>query len=233
MLMMLLVVLVVSGALIIGAAWGVYGKLGTRTESFLVALAGGALLVSVVNEMIEPALETQTPWIAAASVLAGAGVFVFFDALLDKDKDSDDGAGLLLSITLDGVPENLALGVAMIGAGPEEVAALAGSILLSNLPEAAGGAKEMVAGGRKPRSVFLLWSGTALLLFVAAAAGNILLEGVAPAWLTAIRCFAAGAVIASLAIEVFPRAYREKWHMVGIAAALGVIFAFMLEGLGA
>lgn len=40
-------------------------------------------------------------------------------------------------------PENLAFGVALIGASLLAVAALSASILLSNLPEAAGGAKEM------------------------------------------------------------------------------------------
>ena len=47
MMMTLIVVAVVSGALLIGAAWGLYAPLGKRTEGFLVALAGGALLLSV------------------------------------------------------------------------------------------------------------------------------------------------------------------------------------------
>ena len=40
--MLFAVVLVVSGALVVGAAWGIYGKLPERLEGFLVALAGGA-----------------------------------------------------------------------------------------------------------------------------------------------------------------------------------------------
>ena len=52
--MLFAVVLEVSGALVAGAAWGIYGKLPERVEGFLVALAGGALLLSVTSELIEP-----------------------------------------------------------------------------------------------------------------------------------------------------------------------------------
>ena len=60
---------------------------------------------------------------------------------------------------------------------------------------------------------------------------NLLLEGASETHLGAIRCFAAGAVIASLAIEVFPQAFREDRHWAGIATALGVILAFSLSSL--
>ena len=84
-----------------------------------------------------------------------------------------DGAGLFAAVTFDGVPENLALGVALIGAGYSEVGALAASIFLSNLPEAAGGAKRMREMGWRDSRVLGLWSGAALLLTAAAVAPGI------------------------------------------------------------
>ena len=232
MLTTLLVVLAVSGALLAGAAWGIYGRLPTRMEGFLVALAGGALLLSVTSELIEPTVERSSVWIAAAGVLAGAIVFSAIDYLIDEKWGPDSGGGLLAAITLDGIPENLALGVALIGAGGLEVAALAGSILLSNLPEAAGGARQMAEGGRSKGRIFAIWAAVAALLSGAAIAGNVLLEGVGEHWLGIIRCFAAGAVIASLATEVFPQAYKEDRHLAGIATAGGAILAFALANLG-
>lgn len=223
---------VVSGALLLGAAWGVFGSLGKRTESFLVAVAGGALLLSVTTELIQPSLDKSALWIGASGLMAGATVFAAIEYWLDTHLDNESGSGLLAAIVADGIPENLALGVALIGAGPMEVAALAGSILLSNLLEAAGGAKEMIDGGRSKTHVFLLWGATAAILSAAAIGGNMLLADVDQGWLSAIRCFAAGAVVASLAMEVFPTAYREKWHWVGIATALGVMLALALGELG-
>ena len=229
--MLLVVVLVVSGALVAGAAWGIYGKLPTRVEGFLVALAGGALLLSVTSELIEPSIAKSRVFHAMLGVGAGAIVFAAADYLIDEKWGSNSGGGLLAAITLDGIPENLALGVALIGAGGMEVAALAGSILLSNLPEAAGGARAMTEGGRSKGTVMLLWIGTAALLALAAIIGNLALAGVGEGTLAVIRCFAAGAVVASLATEVFPQAFREDRHWAGVATALGVILAFSLSSL--
>ncbi|MBX7491880.1 zinc transporter [Qipengyuania sp. 1NDW9] len=231
MLMLLAVVLVVSGALVVGAAWGIYGKLPERLEGFLVALAGGALLLSVTSELIEPSIEKSTIFHAMLGVAAGALVFAICDYLIDEKWGDDSGGGLLAAITLDGIPENLALGVALIGSGSLEVAALAGSILLSNLPEAAGGARAMADKGRSKGKIMMLWILTAALLSVAAIAGNMLLNGVGEGTLAIIRCFAAGAVIASLATEVFPKAYQEDRHLAGVATALGAILAFSLGSL--
>lgn len=230
--MVLIVVAVVSGALIIGALWGVYGRLNKKTEGFLVALAGGALLLSVVTELIQPSVERSGLLPAVLGVALGAVVFTVVDYLIDEKGKSESGGGLLAAITLDGVPENLALGVALIGAGAPEVAALAGSILLSNLPEAAGGARQMADGPRSKGVVIAMWAGTAALLSIAAIAGYMLLGGVGHETLSVIRCVAAGAVVASLATEVFPQAFREDHHWAGIATALGLLLALGLGELG-
>ena len=215
----------------LGAAWGIFWRLPERLEGFLIALAGGALIVSALSELIEPALEkTSLLWVAGF-VAGGAVVFTIADKLVGDNLGEDSGGGLLASITLDGIPENLALGVALIGAGPMQVAALAGSIFLSNLPEAAGGARDM-AKSRSNVQVFWLWTATALLLSAAAIAGNLLLENVGEQYLAAIRCFAAGAVIASLATAVFPKAYKEESYTTGVATALGLLLALALGELG-
>ena len=232
MMTMAITVLVVSGALMIGAVWGIYGRLRPGLEGFLIAMAGGALLVSLVTELVEPSIEESALSVALAALAAGAIVFALVDYWIDEKVGAGSGGGLLAAITLDGVPENLALGVALIGAGAPEVAALAGSIFLSNLPEAAGGAREMKEG-RSKAAVLGLWAATAALLSGAAIAGNLMLGGASPHLLAAIRCFAAGAVVASLATEVFPKAYREDRNWAGIATALAVALAFGLDSLAA
>lgn len=228
----LVVILVVSGALILGALWGIYGRLPKAVEGFILALAGGALIVSVVLELVKPAMEQTSIWAAFALVLVGAAVFLMLDYLVKKKWGSGSGGGLLAAITLDGIPENLALGVALIGAGPLQVAALSGSIFLSNLPEAAGGAKEMSRGRRSKGKVLALWAATAVLLSAAALVGNLLLSGVSKDVLALIKCFAGGAVVASLATEVFPKAFKEDSYWAGIATAIGLVLALYLDQLG-
>lgn len=232
MLTLIVVIVVVSAALLAGALWGVYGKLSDKTEGFIVALAGGALIMSVIGELVEPSLKDGSMWVAIAALAFGAVLFSAADYWIDEKLPSEKGVGLLAAITFDGIPENLALGVALIGASAGEVAALAGAILLSNLPEAAGGARGMKEGGMKPRNIFALWGGATILLAVAALVGNLTLEGAHPDVLAAIRCAAAGAVVASLATEVFPKAFKEDRHLAGVATALGLMIAIWLESFG-
>lgn len=90
----------------------------------------------------------------------------------------------------------------------------------------------MAEKGNSKGKVMVLWVGTAVLLSAAAIVGNVALAGVGEETLATIRCFAAGAVVASLATEVFPQAYKEDRHWAGIATALGVILALVLGSLG-
>src|SRR5699024_5452118 len=196
-MLMFAVIIVVSGALIIGSLWGLYVRLPSWLEGNLLALAGGALMIAVVIELIQPAWTASGVRVTAAFAMLGAVVVASVDYLLDEKLNADGGSGLLAAITLDGIPENLALGVALISGNVMQVAALAGSILLSNLPEAAGGAKEMRRNGASNKKVLMLWIGAAILLSLAAILGKVLLKNVDDAIISAINCFAAGAVIAS------------------------------------
>ena len=62
------------------------------------------------------------------------------------------GLALLAAVTLDGVPENLALGVSLVGGLS---LSLLVAIFFSNLPEALVGAVAMRESGLRPRTVVL------------------------------------------------------------------------------
>lgn len=232
MLSTVLIVVAVCGALLGGAAWGLWGSLSPRIKGFLIALAGGALIEAVILELVQPSLEESGLWVSMIALATGAIVFSAIDYLIDEVWGQAGGFGLFAALTLDGIPENLALGVAMIGAEPVQVVALAGAIFLSNLPEAAGGAEEMRESGMQRGKIFLLWSAAALALGLSTFAGYLLMDTASPHVLAAVRCFAAGAVVASLATEVFPKAYREDHHLAGVATVLGLMCAFLLAELG-
>ncbi|MEO6653910.1 MAG: zinc transporter [Ilumatobacteraceae bacterium] len=226
------VVAIVGISLVVGAVWGVRFPPSDDVEGFVVALAGGALLVSAMSELIEPAIDRASIVPVGAAVLVGAAVFSGIDRLVDERWGGDSGGGLLAAITLDGIPENLALGVVLISSGPLEVAAIAGSIILSNLPEAAGGAKGMTGSGRDSRAILGLWTVTAIVLSASAVVGKVALASASEVTLSLIQSFAAGAVIASLATEVFPKAFHEDRQVAGLAAAAGTVLALALGQLG-
>jgi Predicted divalent heavy-metal cations transporter len=232
MLTTLAILAAVSAALILGALWGIWKPPSENTEGFMIALAGGALIVSVMSELIEPASAHISFLILCIALLAGAAGFILADHFVMKKLGAESGGGLLLAVTLDGIPENLALGVALIGADPLTAAALAGSIFLSNLPEAAGGARGMVDDGFSKHSVLWIWTGTAVLLALAALVGKLALSDVSETPLAVIRTVAAGVVAASLATEVFPKAYKEDKLWTGIAIVLGLMAAHGLSLMG-
>jgi zinc transporter, ZIP family len=137
---------------------------------------------------------------------------------------------LLASVTLDGVPENIALGVTLLETASEAGAAvtLLVAIFASNLPEALGGAVGMRDQGRSKIFVIGVWAATAILLAAAVVLGNAALAGVSEELLAVLLAFAGGAVLASLADTLMPDAYREGGPLVAFATVAGFLLSFLI-----
>ena len=135
------------------------------------------------------------------------------------------GWALLAAVTLDGVPENLALGVSLVeGASVTLLVA----IFASNLPEALVGAVAMREGGRPRGTVFATWIACALLLTVAVVLGRALAGGLDDSVLALALGFAGGAVLASLADTLMPEAFEHGRPLNAFATAGGFFLSFVL-----
>jgi zinc transporter, ZIP family len=216
MLTTLLIGLAASSALVIGAVARAFWRPHQRLVAIALAFASGALITALAFDLFEEAFRVGGHWIAGGGLLVGAVAFVIADELLDRYGGSS-GFALLAGVTLDGVPENLALGVGLIGSSLSGILALLVGIFASNLPEALGGAVAMRNGGRSRGFVVAIWTATAVLLTVAVVAGNVVFTDVSENVLTFAQAFAAGAVLASLAYTVMPDAYRQGGPLVAFA----------------
>jgi ZIP family zinc transporter len=138
--------------------------------------------------------------------------------------------GLLAAVTLDGVPENLALGVSLEGTGGSltGVMALLVAVFVSNLPESLVGSMAMRAGGQSKRFVISIWSATAAALTVAVIVGNQIATSMSPNMLAFALAFAGGAVLASLADTLMPEAFEHGRPFNALSTALGFLLAFVL-----
>jgi zinc transporter, ZIP family len=87
-------------------------------------------------------------------------------------------SALLAGVTLDGIPENMALGVSLLESSGAGALTLLVAIFFSNLPEALGGAVGMRQQGRSRGFAIGVWSATAVVLAVAVVLGNVALSGV-------------------------------------------------------
>jgi ZIP family zinc transporter len=137
------------------------------------------------------------------------------------------GLALLAAVTLDGVPENVALGISL-GEGTGGLALLA-AIFVSNFPEALVGSASMRSQGRSAGTIIGLWVACAVLLVIAVVVGAGPLSGTDPETISVPLAFAAGAVIASLADTLMPEAYEHGGPAVALSTAAGFVLAFTLS----
>ncbi|WP_163165990.1 ZIP family metal transporter [Arthrobacter sp. Alg241-R88] len=137
------------------------------------------------------------------------------------------GLALLAAATLDGVPENLALGVSL-GEGTGGLALLA-AIFVSNLPEALVGAASMRSQGMSTAAVIRLWGVCSVVLVLAVVVGAGPLSGSSPETISLPLAFAAGAVIAALADTIMPEAFEHGGPAVALSTAAGFVVSFLLS----
>ncbi len=247
-----------SSALVFGALVGGWVQIPKRVLAAMLAFASGALITALAFELFEDSYEQGGIWRAGLGLLAGALVFTLLSQWLDRiaegqrpqDHGSEKldtdaaaaekpassasvkgaaGLALLAAVTLDGVPENLALGVSL-GEGTGGMALLA-AIFVSNFPESLVGSASMRAQGRSHRFVVGTWTVCAVLLTAAVVLGAGPLSRAEPETLSMPLAFAAGAVLASLADTLMPEAYENGGPTVALSTAAGFVLSFVLATL--
>lgn len=220
-----------SSGLVLGAVIGAVRDIPRPVVGSTLAFASGALFTAVAFDLFEPAFRTAGPWLAGGGLLLGSVVFTGVDWLLDVYVGGEESTGLALlaSVTLDGVPENAALGVALAGAGGGSPFALLAAIFVSNFPEALDGTAFIVGEGRSTTYAVGLWTATAVVLVLAVVAGSTLFAGADRTLLALVRAFAGGSVLAAIADEILPKAYEEGGPVVALATTAGFFLTFLLQ----
>jgi zinc transporter, ZIP family len=230
-----------SSALVIGAALGTRWQPPRRLTGVLLAFASGALISALAFELFAEAFELGGAVESGIGLLAGAVAFVAADSALDRyvagrpgpekrevvAEGSRTGVGwaLLAAVTLDGVPENLALGVSLVeGASVTLLVA----IFASNLPESLVGAIAMRGEGRGAGTVMATWTACAVLLTLGVVVGRAVAGGLDESLLAVALAFAGGAVIASLADTLMPEAFEHGRPLNAFATAAGFFLSFVL-----
>lgn len=226
--------LAASSALVIGAVAGSYLKVPKRLVATALAFASGSLTAALAFELFSEAFrQGGISWSGLGFVL-GASVFAVTDAILDRftDRDGEESAfALLAGVTLDGVPENIALGITLLqssGGGGGGIALLF-AIFASNLPEALGSADRLTGAGRSRGFAIGIWVATGVLLAASVVLGTTVFRGAGEEALAVMLAFAAGAVLASLADTLMPEAYRDGGPFVAFATAGGFLLSFILS----
>jgi ZIP family zinc transporter len=234
--------LAASSALVIGSVLGAYWRAPTWLTGIALAFASGALISALAFELFEEAFHAGGAARAGLGLLAGAATFVVVNTALDRrvaDPRADQrdvvkeaarrsggvGFPLLAAVTLDGVPENTALGISLIeGASVTLLVA----IFFSNLPESLVGAVAMRDDGYSRRAAIAIWAIAAVVLAAAVVLGRVALEGASPELVAVLLSFAGGAVLASLADTLMPEAFEHGKPWNAFATGAGFFLSFVL-----
>jgi zinc transporter, ZIP family len=247
---------IASSALVLGALVGGRFQFPKRVLAAMLSFAAGALVTALTFEMFQDSYEQGGIWRAALGLAVGAVVFTVVSLWLDRMAEGhrkDDhgsekldldaaakdappspasvsgaaGLALLAAATLDGIPENLVLGVAL-GEGSGGVALLA-AIFAANFPEALVSSASMREQGRSQAFILGTWTVCAVLLIFAVLVGAGPLSRATHETLSLPLAFAAGAVLAALADTLMPEAYEHGGPTVALSTAAGFMVAYVLS----
>jgi zinc transporter, ZIP family len=218
-----------ASSLVIGALVALSGNWHPRVVGIVLAFGAGALISAVSFELFEEGVAEAGALPVAIGLGAGALTYFLLDRPIERRPDAG-GSALALGAFLDGIPEQLVLGIGLAEGSGVSVGLLA-AVFVSNLPEAIGSSSDMLAARRPRAEIVRLWIGVALVCTLATVAGYALAEAASDELKGAINGFAAGALLVMLTDSMVPES-REKAGLVsGLVLVLGFALAAGLSGI--
>lgn len=232
---------VAASSLVLGALLAFARPWPSRQVGLVLAFGAGALISAVSFELVGEGIEVGSLGATALGLAAGALVYYTLDGLIarrfaagrgraGRAQASDAGPALALGAFLDGIPEQLVLGIGL-AAGEGIGVGLLVAIFVSNLPEAIGSAGEMRKSGAGPAKVLALWCAIAAVCVLASGAGWALADITSGELQAGIDGFAAGALLVMLIDSMIPEARGESGRVAGLVTTLGFAVAVALSSV--
>ena len=191
----------------------------------LTAFGAGILIAAAVFEMVIEAEKTIGITLTLIAFLAGAILFTIADMIAEK---KGGGAGILLGIGLDIIPESLAIGAA-IASGP--ALALALLIGIQNIPEGIASYKEMMTGktafSNNPKKALAAVGVVCVIPIFLGLVGLFYLTGMKDT-IAIIFALSAGGIFYMLYYDMIPKAHKERKWLPTFGAVLGFIVGFAI-----
>lgn len=220
-----------ASSLVIGALLGLARAWPERCVGLVLAFGAGALISAVSFELAAEGADVGGGLALAIGLAVGAFTYWWLNRELDaRTSGSSAGTGLALGAFLDGIPEQLVLGIGVAAGGGVSVGLLV-AIFVSNLPEAIGSATQMREAGRTPSEIRVLWLAVAVVCLLATIAGYAIADSTSGELQGGIDGFAAGALLVMLVDTMIPEATGKAGAVAGLLTTLGFAVAAGLSSL--
>jgi ZIP family zinc transporter len=216
-----------ASSLVIGALLGLARPWSERAVGIVLAFGAGALISAVSFDLVEEGSKLGDPGTVGIGLGVGALTYFVLDRAVEL-RFSGGGAALALGAFLDGIPEQMVLGIGLASGEGVGVGLLV-AIFVSNLPEAIGSSTDMRASGQSPGRIRVLWLAVAAVCTLATAGGYALADSASDNLRAIINGFAAGALLVMLIDSMIPEASKKAGRPAGLVTVLGFAVAFALS----
>jgi zinc transporter, ZIP family len=206
-----------ASSLALGALIGLARPWPRKAIGLVLGFGAGALISAVSFELAEDGVKIAGGLPVAIGL--GVGALTYFVAS-GRVAAMGGGGALALGAFLDGIPEQMVLGIGL-ASGDEVSIGLLAAIFVSNLPEGIGGATELRAAGRSRKQVLRLWLAVAVACSLATPLGYALIDITSDEFQGGINGFAAGALLVMLVDSMIPDATEQAGRTTGLVTALG------------
>ena len=206
-----------ASSLALGALIGLARPWPRKAVGLVLGFGAGALISAVSFELAEEGVKIAGGLPVAIGL--GVGALTYFVAS-GRVAAMGGGGALALGAFLDGIPEQMVLGIGL-ASGDEVSIGLLAAIFVSNLPEGIGGATELKAAGRSRKQVLRLWLAVAVACSLATPLGYALIDITSDEFQGGINGFAAGALLVMLVDSMIPDATEQAGRTTGLVTALG------------
>ena len=228
-------------SLILGVILGTTLKISQKIIAAIMAFGSGVLICALTFGLMEEAFKHGGFDAVIIGFLLGGLVFISGDVLIhriggrnhkrkahSKSAKETNGQAIILGSLLDGVPESIALGVALLSKNGIGLLMLV-AIFLSNLPESLSSIDDLRREGFSKMRIYLSWSIVSICVASSVVLSFLFLEKLDLNALGIIESFASGAILAMLADSMMPEAYEDGGFLIGFLTMLGFLTAFILS----
>jgi zinc transporter, ZIP family len=211
-----------GGTSFLGALISKYKKFGDQQILFLTAFGAGILISAAIFEMVIEAEKIIGITLTLLSFIGGSIIFTIADVMAER---RGGGAGILLGIGLDSIPESLAIG-ASIAAGPG--LAIAILIGIQNVPEGIASYREMRSGKTafsNSKKALIAIGIVSIIPIILGLVGLFYLQGMTYV-IGLTLALSAGGIFYMLHYDMIPKAHKERKWLPTFGAVLGFIIGF-------
>lgn len=232
-----------GSSIILGAIIGVFRELKQKTIAAFMAFGAGVLICALTFGLMEEAFGRGGFDAVIIGFLCGGLLFIGGDYLihlfggrkhkqhqLSKYQDDSNSLMIALGSALDGIPESIALGIALFS-NREIGLMLITAIFISNFPESISSASGLKREGFSRGKILSIWISVGFSMALATVLSFLFLYNLNPNTIGILEALAAGAILAMLTDSMMPEAYKEGGYAIGTLTILGFLVAFIMSRL--